>query len=73
MRPRVTFAGGTLLLLLLYFMVPTTIKAQEPAAFTNPSHYFDFSKVVSAGSTDFVVDQVTKNPNNAFSFEGTIY
>lgn len=36
----------------------------------NPDYYFDFSQVKSSGSSNYVVDQVTKNPNNAFTFEG---
>jgi hypothetical protein len=55
------------------FMLTTYItfaQGQTPSAFTNPDFYFDFSNIKSSGVSDFVVDQVTKNPMNAFTFEG---
>lgn len=55
----------------------TTSNCQAPTAFVNPDFYFDFSNIKSSGTSDFVVDQVTKNPMNAFTFEskspGIIY
>jgi hypothetical protein len=44
--------------------------AQAPAAYTNPDNYFDFSNIQSSSTANFVVDQVTKNPMNSFTFEG---
>jgi len=46
--------------------------ANAQSAFVNPDHYFDFSTVDSSGSNSFVIDQVTNNPMNAFTFEGKI-
>jgi hypothetical protein len=46
--------------------------ASAQSAFVNPDHYFDFSIVDSSESNSFVMDQVTNNPMNAFTFEGKI-
>lgn len=62
-RPGLLLLAG----LLLHVSIVT---GQEPAAFVNPTYYFDFSQIKSTGPSNFVVDQVTKNPNAAFSFEG---
>jgi hypothetical protein len=46
--------------------------ASAQSAFVNPDHYFDFSIVDNSESNSFVMDQVTNNPMNAFTFEGKI-
>jgi hypothetical protein len=61
---------GLLLLASLLLLVSTVKGQPEPLAFSNPNYYFDFSQIKSSGPSNFVVDQVTKNPNAAFTFEG---
>jgi hypothetical protein len=60
---------GLLLLAGFLLLVSTVTGQPEPSAFVNPTYYFDFSQIKSSGPSNFVVDQVTKNPNAAFTFE----
>ncbi len=60
---------GLLLFAVILVLVRTVAGQAEPSAFVNPNFYFDFSQIKSSGPSNFVVDQVTKNPSAAFTFE----